>query len=247
MESMTHEKSARQGFTLIEMLAVIVIIAILASLITVAAIAALNRAKAAAIRQEIASLEAALGAYIPKYGMPPDFTDPDAVTRHLKRRFPLCPEGNYPDFGGQSPASALVFWLGGPNGNGFSADAENPFGNSESRTETYAFEASRLQTVDGVLVYYPNIGSALNSCPLVYFSSHKGGYEGKSWNTQDGDEVRPYKTMNEGWVNPQSYQIISAGLDNRFGSGYTLPPSGGDKYDYDNITNFTKGTLDDER
>ena len=91
-----------RGFTLVEMLVVIVIIGILASLITGAVIGARRTVKNAAIKMEIEQLQGALQKYKTLYGeYPPDFAfvtntvdddlrnaSQDAVIRHLKRRFP---------------------------------------------------------------------------------------------------------------------------------------------------------------
>src|SRR3989339_1099938 len=117
----------RRGFTLVEMLVVIVIIGILASLITGAAIMARLRAKITMVRTEIAQLEMTLTQYKAEVGeFPPDFAnlqfpcsktaglpDPnpnndeivrvnaqDAVLRHLRRRFP-----RYTPMGRATPAN----------------------------------------------------------------------------------------------------------------------------------------------
>lgn len=91
----------RPGFTLVEMLTVIVIIGILAALISAATIYARARAREAAIYVQIKQMEAALMEYKNQFGeFPPDFwglhsSDPVVVTqakqevlRHLRRRWP---------------------------------------------------------------------------------------------------------------------------------------------------------------
>ena len=98
----------RQGFTLVELLTVIVIIGILASLITGAAIMARGAVKRTVVLTEIAQLEIALQRYKNEFGeYPPDFTGLNenddlnpindtpgeaaakvVLNRHLRKRFP---------------------------------------------------------------------------------------------------------------------------------------------------------------
>ena len=128
----------RRGFTLIEMLTVVVIIGILASLVTGAVIRARIAARIAAIGLEISQLDAALKAYKQKHNRyPPDFSAIDtpqgraAVIRHLENAFPRYNmPGNRTDkkwghlqhrllraygvnIDDLDPSAALVFWLGG--------------------------------------------------------------------------------------------------------------------------------------
>lgn len=119
--STVRRRPSTAGFTLVEMLTVIVIIGILGSLITGAAIVAQRRARRATVRMEISQLEMALTRYKQDIGeLPPDFAnlrspctmtagfpDPDpgtnevirvnaqdAVLRHLRKRFPrYTPQG----------------------------------------------------------------------------------------------------------------------------------------------------------
>ena len=93
--------SPRHGFTLVEMLTVIIIIGILAGLIVAAVVPAIRRAREFTIRQDIAQLEMALEKYKQERGdFPPDFAgvnDTDItirtaarqeVIRHLRKAFP---------------------------------------------------------------------------------------------------------------------------------------------------------------
>ena len=130
------------GFTLVEMMVVIVIIGILAGLITGAVVAARTAARRAAIKMEIEQLQMAVQEYKNKYGeYPPDFTGIDstdvavvtvakaAVNRHLRKRFPRYDYSAFADPFMQmtrhlrdnydlnvmefDAATALAFWLGG--------------------------------------------------------------------------------------------------------------------------------------
>ncbi len=87
--SKPRRRPARSGFTLVEILTVIVIIGILAGIAIPAVTSALRTAREAAIRLEIDVLGQALDAYQLKYGeYPPDFSDWTQVERHFRKAFP---------------------------------------------------------------------------------------------------------------------------------------------------------------
>ena len=160
------------------------------------------------------------------------------MTKFLKRRFPKCPCQKYPDFFSYSPAAALYFWLGGPNGRGFSADPANPFGNGGARIGPFfKFTADQLKRVDGVMQYYPPRG--IDGSPYIYFRGGVKGYDGHpGWLC-----AKPYRKSSDGsWINRDSYQILCPGADGQFGSGNHYPD--GSDYDdanLDDIANFTQG------
>ncbi|MDO5554122.1 MAG: prepilin-type N-terminal cleavage/methylation domain-containing protein [Planctomycetia bacterium] len=143
-----EQKTKRAGFTLVELLVVIMIIALLSGISVVVFRGAKNSVEASVAAAEIQQLSMALDAYKAKYGeYPPDFSDGQAVMRHVKKRWPrstwgtsetdfvnFCTEISncgVTGFGGYSGSesayyrcnakyvSALVFWLGGlPNAEG---------------------------------------------------------------------------------------------------------------------------------
>lgn len=84
-----HPKRLASGFTLVEILTVIVIIGILAGIAIPAITGALRAARVGAIRTEVENLNQAVEAYKLKYGdYPPDFSSWAVVQSHYRKIFP---------------------------------------------------------------------------------------------------------------------------------------------------------------
>jgi prepilin-type N-terminal cleavage/methylation domain-containing protein len=84
-----YSNRQRRGFTLVELLIVIVIIGILVSLAFVGGQAAIYAARRTIITKDIHEVSLAVEAYKQKYGeYPPDFSDPAAVMQHVQKRWP---------------------------------------------------------------------------------------------------------------------------------------------------------------
>lgn len=140
-------KYKSQGFTLVEILVVIVIIGILAGALIPAVTSVRRSVRTAFLRNECAAFETAIEAYKLKYGdYPPDFSNVEIVDRHYRRIFPeildsellllfrLCdnerdtsPEQIDNNSGYYVPAlmdrgEALIWAVGG-----FSSDPQRPF------------------------------------------------------------------------------------------------------------------------
>lgn len=172
---------------------------------------------------------------------------------------------------------------------GFSADPTDPFDNyaiSPSRIKPFFdFDPNRVAVVsyDGTTKatrYWPQGATGdMTSGGLIYFRAENGTYNlasGAPKSTIDrGDSTNNpmvYPAIDRNlstsfpacaWVNPQSFQIISSGLDvlystpNPDNTFYTVSPYIGPYefptgenynpagYTYDDITNFSGGTLED--
>lgn len=88
----THRRDAANslaGFTLVEILVVIVIIGLLAGMTTTVVVSARRSVSNSVITAQMSQLSIALDEYKNKFGeYPPDLSDKVAVERHLKKRWP---------------------------------------------------------------------------------------------------------------------------------------------------------------
>jgi len=234
--------SLRRGFSLLEVLVSLTIVGILGGIMIGIGVKAIGVATNTLIVWEIAQLNEAMEDFAIQFGSyPPDFHDRAAALKYIKEIFPKCPRSKYPDIDSQDPASALVFWLTGPKGRGFSTDPTDPFGDGPNRIGPFIkLSKERLRPKGSSWRYYPpNISM---HTPYLYFraDSKKGGYDGNpGWHP-----ARPYKdSKTDGWIHPTSFQILCAGQDGKYGHGRNFPK--GDDYDeanYDDIANFTRGS-----
>lgn len=97
----TNRKRANRGagFTLVEILVVIVIIGLLAGITSTVLVSARKSARGAVVATQMAQLSMALDEYKNQFGeYPPDFGDPEAVMRHVKKRWPRYNVANYDEF-----------------------------------------------------------------------------------------------------------------------------------------------------
>jgi hypothetical protein len=236
-----HSRLVRsfRGISLVELLLALMAVMVMAGLAWKGSKCVINHCNNSRVTAELGALDRALMDFAEQFGdFPPDFHDTVAVWKFLKGRFPKCPQTKYPDMCGQSPASALYFWLAGPDGRGFSANPLDPFGGGRSRIGPfYKFVPEQLKKVDGIMQYCPPRG--IDGSPYVYFRGGLTGYDGHiGWET-----ARPYRNSKDGsWINPQTYQILSPGADGKYGVGFHFP-SGIDYNDanLDDMANFTRG------
>ncbi|MDO5566991.1 MAG: prepilin-type N-terminal cleavage/methylation domain-containing protein, partial [Planctomycetia bacterium] len=94
-----NSRRFQRGFTLTELLVVIVIITLLASITSYVILSARDTAKASVVKMQMAQLSMALDAYKKEYGeYPPDFSDTNAVMRHVQKRWPRYGVTDYVQF-----------------------------------------------------------------------------------------------------------------------------------------------------
>lgn len=223
----TLRRDWRAGFTLIELMVVILIIAILAALLMSGILGAKSSAEDARTLVEIDQMAQAMEAYRSKYGeYPPigvvfsgDSNGPTRLQAHVLKAFQRFAYGapsivNPPT--NLDPAESLVFWLGGvpiASGGGrgvegFSANVGNPFQGSGAgavqRTQPFfAFDTQRLTDIDGdgFWEYLPHG----RTTPYVYFRADL--YSSSVWTVPaaagvgGGSIAVPYRTTSTGNVN----------------------------------------------
>ena len=241
----------RSGFTLVELLAVIMIIALLAGLVTPAVMRARNSARNKAIRAEIDMLHMAIMNYKNDYGSFPPAYDSNIktgspVAKHVQRLFPRCVAtsqlGNAKTL---SPGEALVSWLAG-----YRSDPQNPLIDpatpnvpATDRKKLFDFDQTRL-----VGSTYAPAGK--KGSPYIYIDAASYSlvpYDVANLATagaqripiippptataQDFGTVIPVPTSPtpQPFFNPDTFQILCAGQDEEFGND-------------DDLSNFWTGT-----
>jgi len=262
------------GFTLAEMLVVLLIIVVLAGFISAAAYRALHRGKVARVTIDIQQLSLSLEKYKQQFGeYPPDFSDVSSaygqqlILNHITKAFPRYTATYYGgathpltwddlqkeisanshdsagnpqiDINSMTPATALVFWLGGmPDAqgrrSGFSQNPADPF-ESPSTTPSrvgplFDFDPGHLNNNS----YYAPTVTTGSGQPYIYLRAAQGqpepkreyySYNGTSYTFKKGSSgAQPYWDQRAGgWMNPDSFQILFCGLDGRFGKENVYP------------------------
>jgi general secretion pathway protein G len=282
-------RSSRAGFTLVELLMVILIISMLVALLIPAVAAARQRAQETAIKVDMEQLVTGMEEVKKKFGAYPPTRNwsTEEVATYVRRAWPRMTDPMAVASAAAfirrlTEAEALTFWIGGMSDGvrmvGFNSDPRNPFLTTGQRTgPLVGFTETRLvptprDTISGIdkMVYFPPHARPEDSAPYVYFAARPNQSYLDSATGQlpmyvdqrvppiaQGAAV-PYKFRPEtnpganGFVNPESFQIICAGIDNDYGDpnnpgGFRFFPTGGGYAlgDNDNIVSFSRSKLGD--
>jgi prepilin-type N-terminal cleavage/methylation domain-containing protein len=267
---------SHRGFTLVELLVVMVIIGILVAMVSYAVFQALNRAKEAEISTEVNKLGQAVEVAKNEFqDYFPDGTQGGGgggsgsdLQKFTRKAFPNMEtrRGGRPP-SDLNPARALVFWLSQVN-----TDVTNPF-KQQTSTQTggkgvkqvhdfFSFNTGRLRNN---LYYQPGIDPNSGGHPYIYFCNRT--YANASYDA-GGKRVKPYhygkkragQSGGSGsqydYAAPDSFQIIAPGRDKELGTGGQLYTdeggvgAGGDSiayFDEDNLVNFDTRNVGDIR
>lgn len=210
--------NGRGGFTMIEMLVVILVIGILAAILLPAIGSVMTRARDAQVMTEIKALETGLAGFKSTYGVDPpsriticedqaDWTAADRATiRRMWPQFSFATQdrngdGDDTDSITLSPSESLVFFLGGTLSGatapvtclGFSKNPANPGlagGSRDGPFFEFAPSRLRLTTRGGftVATYLDPLPDQTH--PYLYFSSYEGqGYRTPSSPAAATDEL----------------------------------------------------------
>jgi len=220
----------RSGFTLVELLAVIMIIALLAALVTPAVMRARNSARNAAIKAEIDMLHTAIMNYKNEYGSFPPAVSVAGLNspagKHVQRLFPR----SSPNPDARTPDNSIVRWL-----KGYTTVPTDPYGSTSGapRQKLFDFDVTRVTPDDqyypagkkGSPYVYIDSASYLSSGSVMTWSLPGGTYSALRVPNASGLMNDPAQAA----FNPDTFQILCAGQDEEFGTD-------------DDLSNFWKGT-----
>ena len=153
---------------------------------------------------------------------------------------------------------ALVFWLGGvrdANGTfqGFSSYPSTPWDITNTKRKGPFYEFDAVRVLNNTPTTVPTFVNSSNGS-YAYFSSAdylnfsktvaNGGYGAYS---TTGGSISPLLRTTNAFYNPKTFQIISSGPDQAFGSGGAHTPGTGayaiSAPGYDDLSNFSTTQL----
>jgi prepilin-type N-terminal cleavage/methylation domain-containing protein len=183
----------RRGFTLVELLVVIVIIGILAALITVAVSAAMVSARQARILLELGQISGAIEQYKAKYGSYPPSTRP-LLASHIQSLFTRVSPQYINAVLPQKMNAAEILWF---CLRGYTSNPQNPidFTNNVKTDNFFDFDAGRLRpgrpigTSGATTFVY--LQHAAKEAPYLYFDCSRQPPSYKKLNDQVDDRVFP--------------------------------------------------------
>ncbi len=201
---MATRTRVRAGFTLVELLVVILIIGVLMALLYPAVTSVMRKASNFRIATDISNLDMAINAYKAQYkDVPPDFTDATVkpfdqtvAYRHIRKAFPRIDAAELVRMASFAPtisaSEALVFWLGGLSKNPkqpftgvggpliITGDATTPLAwRIQDRNQPlydFAEERLSLETSGSFVIGASYLPPAGNRTPYVYFDSRTYGF-----------------------------------------------------------------------
>ena len=227
MVDRTPALAQRSGFTLVELLVVIVIIAVLAALITPAVFQARRSGQISAIKAEIDLLHMAMMHYKNEYGSFPPCTGLAAARSHVQRLFPRVTSVNTEVPSQSTPQTALHDWLQGYSKNPTAPRSSTPL------VKLFEFDQNRVTTGNQ---FHP---SEKPGSPYIYIDSANYRYD-HDGNPATAEILQPFTVGGNTYTadpnaNPDTFQILCAGLDESWGTNSD-----------DDLSNFWKGTRGDQ-
>lgn len=220
------QRTARSGFTLLELLIVIAVIALLMALLTSAIQGARLRARIAQVGSEISQLDSAIAKFNSTYNIDPPSSlvippvgDPWAAIDRSKVRA-IWPQFDFATNGGLSNpteltlsgAECLVFFLGGLQDSsgavvttiGFSKSPTTPWSPAGANREGpyFEFDSGRLVDIDG-----DNAREFIDplpgqTAPYLYYSS-----QGKSYTVTNTAAADAFDVFTDTALNPQKIYL----------------------------------------
>lgn len=236
-ELRTAVSPSRSGFSLVELLVVIVILGILMSLIIPAITRARRNAQEAAVAAEISQLDQAITRFKTRFGVEPPSsllipTSATAWTAEDRQKvLRIWDQFDFATLGGMGAypsaaihlngAECLVFFLGGMNAGsvtapqmvGFSKNPRTPWNSTAANRDVPfydRFTPDRLVDLDGDDVVEFIDGLPGQTTPILYFSS-----QGKSYRKSNGATTLDDFDVHGGMNNAKDMSQIYLGPDGK--------------------------------